>query len=175
MFENRRPKKEFDLINVDLRRKGGKSAMAKRGYSPPSLTQLESRVFSEPMWEPSGEDEPFRTLRPFYLVYSKQDFTVLAVRLKFYGDGDYQGWQPVATVAPVDSDVMYRDEDYQWILIGYVPPGVRFEAQLKLRDSHSRLGVTVVPDLVAFEGRPLQSVYLKIPPGVSTSWPPPRE
>jgi len=161
----RKPKKEFALTNIDLRRNGGKPEMAKRAYSPPSLTQLESRVLSEPVWEPSGEDESFRTLRPFYVVYSKRDFTVSAVCLKFDEDRDYQGWQPVATVAPQDSDTAYRDENYQWILIGYVPPGARFDAKLKLRDSQSGPGTAVVPDLVAFEDRPFQSVYLKLPSG----------
>lgn len=135
----------------------------KRAYSPPHLSQLESREVSEPAWESSGEDESFRLLRPFYAVYSKCDFTVIAASLKFHGDKDYRDWQPVADSAPQQSQAEHPDDRYHWILIAYVPPNANFDAKLKFRDSQSNLGVVVVRDLAASEDRSLQSVHLKLP------------
>jgi hypothetical protein len=137
-------------------------AVLKRAYSPPHLTEFESRNVSEPAWGSSRDDESFRLLRPFYVVYPKRNFTVIAASLKFHGDKDYGGWQPVADSAPQQSNVGLPDEQFQWILIGYVPPNASFDAKLKLRDTQSRLGITVVRDLVAAEDRPFHSVHLKI-------------
>jgi len=156
----RRPK-EVDFPNSDLERNGGKPEMPKLSYSPPRFSQLESRALSEQEWE-SGDDEYFQSLRPFYLVHSKQDFAVLAVRLKFSGDRTYLGWQPVATVPCQDSDAGYSGGDYRWMLIGYVPPGVQFDAKLRLRDSESKSRVAVVRNLLVSDDRAFQSVHLKI-------------
>jgi hypothetical protein len=129
----------------------------------PRLTQFESRYVSEPAWESAGEDDSFRVLRPFYVVYPKCDFTAIAASLKFHGDKDYRDWQPVANSAPQQSPPEHSDEQYQWILIGFVPPKASFDAKLKLRNSQSNLGVAVLRDLVAAEDRSFQSVHLKIP------------
>ncbi|MGB7848037.1 MAG: hypothetical protein WBL63_20670 [Candidatus Acidiferrum sp.] len=161
----RKPKKEYRALGFHLRRKGVEPDRTKRAFSPPSLTQFKSKISSEPAWESSDEDESFETLRPFYLIYSKRHFTAIAVCLKFRGDQDYGGWQPVAPVTAQDSDARELDENHQWILIGYVPLGIPFDAKLKLQDSQSRLGVTVVHDLLALEDRPRQSVYLQTPQG----------
>lgn len=138
----------------------------KRAYSPPHLSQLESREVSEPAWESSGEDESFRLLRPFYAVYSKCDFTVIAASLNFHGDKDYRDWQPVADSAPQQSQAEHPDDRYHWILIAYVPPNANFDAKLTLRDTQSRLGITLVRNLVAAQDRPFHSVHLKIPVAV---------
>jgi hypothetical protein len=155
-------KPEQDLGASSLRRDKTEPASVKRAYSPPHLTQFESREFSEPAWQSPGEDDSFRVLRPFYVVYPKRNFTAIAASLKFYGDKDYRGWQPVADSTPQQSQAGDRDDHYQWILIGYVPPKASFDAKLKLRDSQSRLSVAVVRDLVAPEDRPFQSVHLKL-------------
>jgi hypothetical protein len=118
---------------------------------------------SEPAWESPGEDDSFRVLRPFYVVYPKREFTAIAASLKFHGDKDYRDWQPVANSVPQQSPAEPPDDRYQWILIGYVPPKASFDAKLKLRDSQSNLSVAVVRDLVASEERPFQSVHLKLP------------
>ena len=135
----------------------------KRAYSPPRLTQFESREFSEPSWKSLGGDDSFRDLRPFYVVYPKRNFTAIAAALKFHGDQDYRGWQPVAISTPPQSQAGPTDKQYQWILIGYVPTNASFDAKLRFSDSQSRLGVTLLRDLVASEHRPFQSVHLKLP------------
>jgi hypothetical protein len=112
-------------------------------------------------WE-RGDDASFQALRPFYLVHSKRDCAVLAVRLKFSGERTLQGWQPVATLPRQDADAGHPDEAYQLMLIGYVPPGVHFDAKLRLRDSESRPCVAVVRDLVVSDDRSFQPVHLKI-------------
>jgi len=145
-----------------LRKDKTEPALLKRAYSPPHLGQLESREFSEPAWESPDGGGSFRDLRPFYVVYPRRSFTAIAASLKFHGDTDYRGWQPVASSAPQQEQLGDPDEHYEWILIGYVPPMVYFDAKLKLRDSQSRLGVAVVRDLIASEERPFQSVHLKL-------------
>ena len=160
-FHVRKP--EQDLDEITLRKVRTEAAILKRAYSPPRLTQFESREFSEPAWESPSEDDSFRVLRPFYVVYPKREFTAIAASLKFHGDKDYRDWQPVANSAPQQSPAEHPDEPYQWILIGYVPPNARFDAKLKLRDSQSNLSVAVIRDLVASEDRPFQSVHLKLP------------
>jgi hypothetical protein len=157
----RKPEQELDAIS--LRKVRTESATLKRTYSPPHLAQLESREYSELAWESPGEDESFQFLRPFYIVYPGRNFTAIAASLKFQGDKDYRGWQPVANSAPQQSQAGDPDEHYQWILIGYVPPKASFDAKLKLRDSQSRFGVAVVRNLVASEDRPFQSIHLKLP------------
>ena len=134
----------------------------KRAYFPPHLTQFESWEVPEPAWESPGEDESFRVLRPFYVVYPRRDFTAIAAALKFHEDKDYGSWQPAANSVPEQSHAGQTDEPYHWLLIGYVPPNAYFDTRLKLRDSQSRLGVVVLRNLVAAEDRPFQSVYLKI-------------
>ena len=157
----RKPEKDLDAIN--LRKVATEQALLKRAYSPPRLTQLESREFSEPAWQSSGEDDSFQALRPFYVVYPKHNFTAIAASLKFHGDKDYRDWQPVANSAPQQSPAEHPDDRYHWILIAYVPPKASFDAKLKLRDSQSNLGVVLVRDLVASEDRPFQSIHLKLP------------
>jgi hypothetical protein len=147
---------------IALRKIKSEPALLKRAYSPPRLTQFEPRDVSEPSWESPGEDESFQLLRPFYVVSPKPNFTVIAASLKFHGDMDYGGWQPVADSAPQQSHAAPYDQHDHWILIGYVPPNAYFDARLKLRDTQSRLGITVVRDLVAPEDRPFHSVHLKI-------------
>ena len=156
-------KPEQDLDAISLRNVRTESAILKRAYFPPHLAQLESREFSEPAWESPGEEDSFRALRPFYVVYPKRNFTAIAASLKFQGDKDYRDWQPVANSAPQQSPAEHPNEHYQWILIGYVPPNASFDAKLKLRDSQSNLGVAVLRDLVASEDRPFHSVHLKLP------------
>ena len=156
-------KPEQDLPASSLRKDRAHPALLKRAYFPPHLAQLESRELSEPAWESPGEDDSFRVLRPFYVVYPKREFTAIAASLKFHGDKDFRDWQPVANSAPQQSPAEHSDEHYQWILIGYVPPKTYFDAKLKLRDSQSNLGVAVLRDLVASENRPFHSVHLKLP------------
>jgi hypothetical protein len=156
----RKPTQELDTIS--LRKVRTEVVSLKRAYSPPHLTQFESREFSEPAWESSGGDDSFQVLRPFYVVYPKRNFTAIAASLKFHEDKDCRDWQPVAHSAPQQSPAEHPDEHYQWILIGYVPPNASFDAKLKLRDSHSNLGIAVLRDLVASEDRPFQSVHLKL-------------
>lgn len=150
------PPSSFQIVKAE-------PTLLKRAYSPPHLTQFESRELSEPAWESLGEDDSFRVLRPFYVVYPKRNFTAIAASLKFHGDKDYRGWQPVANSVPQQSPAEPPDEPYQWILIGYVPPNSSFDAKLKLRDSQSNLSVALVRDLVASENRPFHSVHLKLP------------
>jgi hypothetical protein len=157
----RRP--DPDLPASSLRKDKIEDALMKRAYSAPHLAQLESREFPEPAWESPDRDNSFRDLLPFYVVYPRRSFTAIAASLKFHGDKDYRGWQPVANSAPQQSPAEHPDDHYQWILIGYVPPNTSFDAKLKLRDSQSRLGVAVLRDLVAAEDRPFQSVHLKLP------------
>lgn len=139
------------------------AALLKRAYSPPRLTQFESREFSEPVWESPAKDDSFRDLRPFYVIHPRRDCTAIAASLKFDRDKDYRDWQPVANSTPPPSQAGHLDEHYQWILIAYVPPNASFDAKLQFRDSQSRLGLTVLRDLVASEDRPFQSVHLKLP------------
>lgn len=157
----RNPKQDLDAIN--LRKTMAEAALLKRAYSPPNLTQFESREFSEPAWESSGEGDSFQALRPFYIVYPGRNFTAIAASLKFDGDKDYGDWQPVANSAPQQSPAGHPDDSYHWILIAYVPPDAGFDAKLKLRDSQSNLGLVVVRDLAASEDRPFHSVHLKLP------------
>jgi hypothetical protein len=170
----RKPKKQLDVLNGDLGRNGGKSEMSKpvdsrgaqRGaghYSSPRFTEFGpmSGASSKLDWEPS-DDESFQGLRPFYLVHSKRDCAVLAVRLKFSGERTFQGWQPVATVPRQDADAGHSDEAYELMVIGYVPPGVHFDAKVRLRDSESRTRVAVMRDLVVSDAPSFQAVHLKI-------------
>ena len=156
-------KPELELEAVSSRMEKGEPAILKRVYSPPQLTQFESREFSEMAWESRWEDRSFRVLRPFYLVYPRREFTVIAASLKFRGDKDHGGWQPVANSAPPQSSLESSDEHYEWVLIGYVSPNANFDARLKLRNSQAKLGVAVLRDLIAPEDRPFQSVHLRIP------------
>ncbi len=157
----RKPKNDPDKIA--LRAIQLELAAQKRTYSPPHLTQLESREFSEPAWQSSREFDSFQALRPFYVVYPKRNFTAIAASLKFHGDKDYRDWQPVANSAPQQSPAEHPEDRYHWTLIAYVPPKASFDAKLKLRDSQSNLGVAILRDLVAAEDRPFQSVHLKLP------------
>lgn len=154
---------EQDPDGVALRKIKAESVIMKCAYSPPHLTQFESREVSEMAWELPGEDNSFQLLRPFYVVCPKRDITAIATCLKFHGDKDYRNWQPVANSAPQQSHPEHPDEVYQWILIGYVPPKVSFDAKLKFRDSQSKLAIALVRNLVAAEDRRFQSVHLKIP------------
>ena len=156
-------KPEQDLDAISRRTVGTEAAILKRAYSAPHLTQFESREFLEPTWESLAKDDSFQVLRPFYVVYPRRNFTAIAASLKFHGDKEYRGWQPVASSSPQQSHPEHPDEVYQWILIGYVAPKASFDARLKFRDSQSRLSVALVRDLVAPEDRPFQSVHLKIP------------
>jgi hypothetical protein len=160
-FHVRKP--DPDLPESWLREDEIHPALLKRAYSPPHLTQFESREFLEPAWESLAGDASFRDLRPFYLVYPRRNFTAVAASLKFHGDKDYRGWQPVANSAPQQSRAGFPDERYQWILIGYVAPNSHFDAKLKLRDSQLRLADVVVRDLIAPQDRAFQSVHIKIP------------
>jgi hypothetical protein len=156
-------KPDLNLPARSLRINKTHPALLKRAYSAPHLTQLESREFSEPAWELPAEDDSFRGWRAFYVVYPKRDYTALAASLKFHGDKDYRAWQPVANSSPQQSPAEHHDEHYQWILIAFVPPNTSFDAKLKFRDSQSRLGLTVLRNLVASEDRPFQSVHLRLP------------
>jgi hypothetical protein len=157
----RKPEQEPDKIA--LRKIKSEPAFLKRAYSPPQLTRLESRDVSEPAWESQDEDESFRALRAFYVVYPRRNFTVVAASWKFHGDKEYRSWQPIADSPPAGSTAGVPDEQYQWVLIGYVPPNVKFDAKLKLRDSQSKLGVALARSVVASQDRPFQSVHLKFP------------
>ena len=156
-------KPEQDLDAISLRKVRAGAATPKRAYSPPHLTQFESREFSEPVRASAGGGDSFEALRPFYIVYPGRNFTAIAASLKFHGDKNYGEWQPVANSAPQQSPAGHPDEHYHWILIAYVPPNDYFDAKLKLRDSQSNLGVTVIRDLIASGDRPFHSVHLKLP------------
>ena len=160
-FHVRKP--DLDLPASSVSEDKTYAALLKRAYSPPRLTQFESREFSEPAWESPAEADSFRDLRPFYVVYPRRNFIAIAASLKFHGDKDYLDWQPVANSTPPPSQPGNPDERHQWILIAYVPPNASFDAKLKFRDSQSRLGLTVLRDLVASGDRPFQSVHLKLP------------
>ncbi|HEV8075050.1 MAG TPA: hypothetical protein VGP66_04350 [Candidatus Acidoferrum sp.] len=160
-FHVRKP--DPDLPASSFREDETYPAFLKQAYSPPHLTQFESREFSEPAWESLAGDDSFRVLQPFYVVYPKREFTAIAASLKLHGDKDYRDWQPVANSARPQSQAGHPDEHYQWILIAYVPPNASFDAKLKFRDAQSRLGVTVLLDLVASEDRSFQSVHLRLP------------
>ena len=156
-------KPDLDLPASSLRINKTHPALLKRAYSPPHLIQFESRELSEPAWESPESDDSFRDLRPFYVIHPKRDYTAIAASLKFHGDKDYMDWQPVANSAPPPTQAGYPNEHYQWILIAYVRPNASFDAKLQFRDSQSRLGLTVLRDLIASENRPFQSVHLKLP------------
>jgi hypothetical protein len=156
-------KPDPDLPASSVRKDKTHPALLKRAYSPPRLAEFESREFSEPAWELPAEDDSFRDLRPFYVIYPRRNFIAIAASLKFHGDKDYRAWQPVANSSPQQSPAAHRDEHHQWILMAFVPPNASFDAKLKFRDSQSRLGFTVLRDLVASEDRPFQSVHLKLP------------
>ena len=158
----RKPKQDPD--EIALRSIKSEPVIPKRAYSPPRLTQFESREVSELAWGSPGEDESFRLLRPFYVVHPRRDFTAIAAALKFHGDKNYRDWQPVADSAPQQSHAGLSEQMYQWILIGYVPPNAQFDAKLKLRDTQSRFAIVVVRNLVAAEDRPFQSVQVKFSP-----------
>ena len=159
----RKLESELELKAVNLRMEKAEPAILKRVYSPPQLTQFESREFSELAWESSGEDKSFRDLRPFYLLYPRLEFTVIAASLKFQDDKDHREWQPVANSAPPQSPLDSSQENYEWVLLGYVPPNVNFDARLKLRNPQSKLATAVLRNLVASEDRTFQSVHLRIP------------
>jgi hypothetical protein len=144
--------------------------MSKRAYSPPKLSRFQAMVFSEPVWELSGEEEPFLRLRPFYLVYRKQEITALAVRLKFDGDKEYRDWQAVGAVPAPHSGGSREDASHGWILLGYVPPALRFEAQFMCRDRQGRHGVAVAQNLVADENKTFELAYFEAPsPALSSA------
>ena len=143
--------------------------MSKRAYSPPRLSRIQARVFSELVWESSGEEEAFRSLRPFFLVYRMQQFTPLAVRLKFEGDEEYRDWQPVGAVPAVHSDELREEASHGWILLGYVPPAVRFEAKLMCRDRQGRHGVAITQNLVVDGNKKFDLAYFEVPRPASSS------
>lgn len=142
--------------------------MSKWAYSPPELSRFQAMVFSELVWELSGEEEAFLRLRPFYLVYRKQEITPLAVRLKFEGDKEYRDWQASAAVTALHSYGSREEANHGWILLGYVPPAVRFEAQLMCRDRQGRHGVTVARNLVADENKTFELAYFEVPSPASS-------
>jgi hypothetical protein len=143
--------------------------MLKRAYSPPKLSRFQAMVFSELVWQSSAEDEPFRHLRPFYLVYRKQQLTPLAVRLKFEGDKEYRDWQAVGDVPGLHSNELREEASHGWILLGYVPPAVRFEARLMWRDREGRHGFAVARTLVADENKAFEFAYFEIPSSAVSS------
>jgi hypothetical protein len=143
--------------------------VSKRAYSPPQLSRSQARVFSELVWESSGEEEPFRRLRPFFLVYRMQEFTPLAVRLKFEGDKEYRDWQAVGAVPALHSDELREEASHGWILLGYVPPAVRFEAKLMCRDRQGRHGAAIAQNLVADENKTFDLAYFEVPQPASSS------
>jgi len=106
------------------------------------------------------ESKPSEHLQPFYVLYSKREFLVIAACLKFTGDQTYRDWHPVV---PQDSAPSSASEPYQCILIGYVPQAIYFSLKLKLLSSQSRQGVAVVPDLIARQDGSFQSIYLEVP------------
>ncbi|HMI50381.1 MAG TPA: hypothetical protein VK525_02640 [Candidatus Saccharimonadales bacterium] len=134
--------------------------MTKRAYGAPRLMQLESRVSSEPEWDLAGESKASEHLQPFYVLYSKREFLVIAACLKFTGDQTYRDWHPVV---PQDSAPRSASELFQCILIGYVPQAIYFSLKLKLLSPQARQGVAVVPDLIARQDRSFQSIYLEVP------------
>ncbi len=115
-------KPDLDLPASSVHEDKTYAALLKRAYSPPRLTQFESREFSEPAWESPAEDDSFRDLRPFYVIYPRHNFIAIAASLKFHGDKDYMDWQPVANSTSPPSQSGNPDERHQWILIAYVPP-----------------------------------------------------
>lgn len=143
--------------------------MTKRAYCPPKLSRFQAMVFSELAWESPDEDEPFRRLHPFYLVYRKQEVMPLAVRLRFEGDDDYHDWQAIGVVSALFSGESREEARHGWLLLGYVSPGVPFEAQLMCRDKHGRHGVAAARNLIADENKPFELAYFEVPSLASTS------
>ena len=136
--------------------------MSKRAYSPPKLSRIQAVVFSELVRESPGEEEAFLRLRPFYLVHRKQELTPLAVRLRFEGDKECRDWQAVGAVPARHSSGSREDEDYGWILLGYVPPAVRFEAQLMCRGAQGKQRIAVARNLIADENKTFELAYFEV-------------
>lgn len=143
--------------------------MSKRAYSPPQLSRFQAMVFSELTWQSPGEEESFRCLRPFYLAYRKQETTPLAVRLKFEGEKKYRDWQAVGAVPAFHSEGPHEEVSHGWILLGYVPPAVRFEAQLMCCDRQGRHGVAIARNLVADESKRFELAHFEAPSPASCS------
>jgi hypothetical protein len=132
-------------------------------YSSPKVTRSQARLFSELIWESSGEDESFRNLSPFYLVYRKQDLTAIGVRLRFEGDKEYGHWQAVGAVPPLDSDAPCNEESLDWILLGYVPTAVRFDAKVRFRDAKGRHPIAIAHDLIVEEHETFELAFFEVP------------
>lgn len=133
--------------------------MTKTAYFRPRVGKFESAVFPGPTWGAAAEDKSFRNLRPFYLVCHKQPFLVSAVRFKFEGEEAYRDWQTVS-VEPGDDICVLNTVDHTWLLLGFVPAGVRFDAQLRCCDKEGRIGIAECQSLIAVESRSFELAHL---------------
>jgi len=132
--------------------------VAKTAYVPPRLGQYEPAFFSAPIWV-EEEMDPFRNLRPFYLVCRTNRFSVSAVNFKLEGDRGYRDWQAVSLVA--DDDVFPpHAKVHKWLLLGFVPVGVRFSLQLRCVDAQGRIGLARCHNLIALGVRPFELVQI---------------
>ncbi len=143
--------------------------MSKRAYSPPKLSRFQAIVFSELGRESLGEEEAFRRLRPFYLAYRKQEITPLAVKLRFEGDKESRDWQAIGVVPDLHSDGSREETNHGWLLLGYVPPAVRFEAKLMCRDRQGRHGFAIARNLIAEENKRFELAYFELQSPASCS------
>lgn len=142
-----------------IRHGGRVPPVTKASYSAPRLAQLETAAFLAPSWDEPVEDSSFRSLRPFYLVCRKPGVSVSAVRFKLDGEQAYRDWQAVAAVD--GNDVGSQDSSaHTWLLLGFVPVGVRFDVELRCCDTHGRIGIAECHNLIALEGRPFELAQL---------------
>jgi hypothetical protein len=133
--------------------------VTKAAYSPPRLRQFESAVFLTPTWDAPAEDNSFRNLRPLYLVCRKQQFSVSAVRFKPEGEQEFRDWQAVSVVDGNDICLL-GIKAHTWLLLGFIPPGVRFEVELRCCDAHGRIGIAGCHNLIALESRSFELAQL---------------
>ncbi len=132
--------------------------MTNAAYPPPKVMTLEVTVFAAPLWGAPAADT-FRNLRPFYLVYRKHSFAVSAVRFKFEHEHRYGDWQAVSMV-PGNDICALETESHEFLLLGFVPPGVLFDAELRCYDTQGRIGIAEGHRLIALENRPFELARL---------------
>ncbi len=133
--------------------------MTNSAYSQPRVMKLEVAAFAVPTWGAPAEDDSFRNLRPFYLVYRKHSLTVSAVRFKFENERRYRDWQTVSVI-PGDDTCSWETESDEFLLLGFVSPGVPFDAELRCCDAQGRIGIAEGHGLIALESRPFQFAHL---------------
>jgi hypothetical protein len=92
----------------------------------------------------------FRICGPFYLVYRRPLFTVSAVRFRFEDEKHYRDWQ-VVSVVPGDDTWASDTESHEWLLLGFIFAGIRFDTQLRCCTTQGRVGIAECHRLIALE------------------------